>query len=104
MIKVSVMYPNTPGARFNHEYYRDNHMPLVKARMGDACKFYTVDKGLSGGAPGTPPTYIGMCHIFSVSVEAFQAGFGPHVAEIMGDIPNYTDLAPVMQISEVMVG
>ena len=30
MIKVSVMYPNTPGARFNHEYYRDKHMPLVK--------------------------------------------------------------------------
>ena len=27
MIKVSVMYANTPGARFNHEYYRDKHMP-----------------------------------------------------------------------------
>ena len=26
MIKVTVMYPNTPGARFNHEYYRDKHM------------------------------------------------------------------------------
>src|SRR6184192_1284407 len=36
MIKVSVMYPNTPGARFNHEYYRDKHMPLVKARMGES--------------------------------------------------------------------
>jgi uncharacterized protein (TIGR02118 family) len=29
MIKVSVMYPNTPGARFNHEYYREKHMPLL---------------------------------------------------------------------------
>ena len=46
MIKVSVMYPNTPGARFDHEYYRDKHMPLVKARMEGACKFYTVDKVL----------------------------------------------------------
>ena len=103
MIKVSVMYPNTPGARFNHEYYRDNHMPLVKARMGEHCKYYTVDKGIAGGAPGTPATYIGMCHIFSDSVEAFQAGFGPHAQEILGDIPNYTDLQPVMQISEVVV-
>ena len=59
VIKVSVMYPNTPGARFNHEYYRDKHMPLVKARMGDACKSYTVDKGLAGGAPGAPATYVG---------------------------------------------
>jgi len=104
MIKVSVMYPNTPGARFNHEYYRDTHMPLLKARMGDACKFYTVDKGLGGGAPDTPATYVGMCHIFCDSVEAFQAGFGPHAAEIMGDIPNYTDLQPIVQISEVVVG
>jgi uncharacterized protein (TIGR02118 family) len=104
MIKVSVMYPNTPGARFNHEYYRDTHMPLVKKRMGDKCKFYTVDKGIGGGAPGTPATYIGMCHIHCESVEAFQAGFGPHADEIMGDIPNYTDLTPVIQISEVVVG
>ena len=44
MIKVSVMYPNTPGARFNHEYYGDKHMPLVKARLGDACKSYTIDR------------------------------------------------------------
>ncbi len=54
MIKVSVMYPNTPGARFNHEYYRDRLMPLVKSRMGDSCKYYTIDKGLAGGAPPLP--------------------------------------------------
>ena len=47
MIKVSVMYPNTPGGRFDHDYYRDKHMPLVKARMGDACRSYTVDKGMA---------------------------------------------------------
>ena len=44
-----------------------------------------------------------MCHIFANSVEAFQKSFGPHAKEIMGDIPNYTDIAPVMQISEVVV-
>jgi uncharacterized protein (TIGR02118 family) len=104
MIKVSVMYPNNPGARFNHEYYRDTHMPLVKKRMGEACKFYTVDKGLAGGAPGTAATYVGMCHIYADSVESFQKGFGPHAQEIMADIRNYTDLAPVIQISEVVVG
>jgi uncharacterized protein (TIGR02118 family) len=45
-----------------------------------------------------------MCHIFSESVQSFQAAFGPHAKEILGDIANYTDLAPVMQISEVVVG
>ena len=104
MIKVSVMYPHREGARFDHGYYRDTHMPLVAARMGAACRFYTVDKGLAGGAPGEPPTYVGMCHIFCDSVEAFQAGFGPHAQEILADIANYTDLQPVLQISEVVVG
>jgi uncharacterized protein (TIGR02118 family) len=104
MIKVSVMYPDTAGARFDHTYYRDKHMPLVKSLMGDACKYYTVDKGLAGGAAGTPPTYIAMCHIFSDSVETFQKGFAPHTEEIMADIPKYTDLTPIMQISEVVVG
>jgi uncharacterized protein (TIGR02118 family) len=103
MIKVSVMYPHAPGARFDHDYYRDKHMPLLKARMGDACKYYTIDKGLAGGAAGSPPTYVGMCHVFCDSVEAFQGAFGPHAKEILGDIPNYTDLKPVMQISEVVV-
>jgi uncharacterized protein (TIGR02118 family) len=45
-----------------------------------------------------------MCHLFCDSVEAYQAAFGPHVREIMADIPNYTDQAPVVQISEVVVG
>ena len=103
MIKVSVMYPNTAGARFDHTYYRDKHMPLVKNRLGSACLYYSVDKGLAGGAPGAPPAFVGMCHIFSESAETFQQAFGPHAAEILGDIPNYTDLQPILQVSEVVV-
>jgi uncharacterized protein (TIGR02118 family) len=45
-----------------------------------------------------------LCHFYTDSVEAFQKGFGPHPKEILADIPNYTDLNPVMQISEVVVG
>jgi uncharacterized protein (TIGR02118 family) len=104
MIKVSVMYPNKPGSHFNHEYYRDKHMPMVKKLMGSSLKSYTVDKGLAGGAPGAPATYMGMGHLFCDSVESFNAGFGPHAKEILADIPNYTDASPVIQISEVVVG
>lgn len=104
MIKVSVMYPNTADARFDHAYYRDQHMPMLKARMGQACKHYTVERGLAGGGPGVPAPYVAMCHIFADSLEAFQTAFGPHAQEIMNDVANYTDLKPVMQISEVVVG
>ncbi|MEL7559179.1 EthD family reductase [Stutzerimonas chloritidismutans] len=104
MIKVSVMYPNTPGARFDHDYYREKHLPLLKARMGDACLYYTIDKAICGRTPDEPAPYIAMCHIFSESLEAFQAGIAPHAEEIVADIANYTDLTPDRQISEVVVG
>lgn len=103
MIKVSVMYPNTPGARFDHDYYRDKHLPLLKERMGKYCQYYSIDRGIAGDTPDAPATYIGMCHIFCDSAEDFQAGFGPHASEILGDIKNYTDLTPVLQLSEVVV-
>lgn len=104
MIKLSVMYPNKPDARFDHTYYREKHMPLIKARMGDSCLFYTVDKGLSGRIPGEPPAYIAMCHIYCDSIESYQEGFGPHADEIRADLPNYTDVIPILQFSEVVVG
>ena len=104
MIKVSVMYENKPGARFDHAYYRHRHLPLLKSRLGAACLSYTIDKGLAGGAPGAPAPYVAMCHVFCDSVESFQTAMAPHAAEIMGDIKNYTDLTPTLQISEVVVG
>ncbi len=102
MIRVTVMYPNTPGARFDHDYYLNKHMPLVASKMGSHLKSYSVDKGLAGGAPGAPATYICSGHLVCDSVEDFQAGFGPHADAILGDIPNYTDLAPVLQINEIV--
>ncbi len=104
MIKVSVMYPNGPDKHFDYVYYCDSHMPMVKSKMGAHLKSYTVDKGLAGGTPGAPATYACTGTLFCDSVEAFQAGFGPHTAPIMADIPNYTNISPIIQISEIMVG
>jgi uncharacterized protein (TIGR02118 family) len=104
MIKVSVMYPNGSDAVFDEAYYRDRHMPMVKNLMGEHCKYYTVDRAMSGGSPESNAPYIAMGHLFCDSVDAFQAGFGPHTKAIMADIPNYTNQTPVIQISEVLVG
>ena len=104
MIKVSVMYPSGPDARFDMDYYRDRHMPMVQARMGSALKFYTVDRGLAGGAPGQPPVYAAAAHLHCESVEAFQASFAQHGRELLADVPNFTDITPVIQVSEVIVG
>jgi uncharacterized protein (TIGR02118 family) len=103
MIKVSVMYPYTEGGRFDHAYYRDRHMPLVKARLGSACAYYTIDKGLTGRTPDAPPAFVAMCAFVCDSAEAYEAAIKPHRAEILGDLANYTDILPVLQFSEVVV-
>lgn len=101
MIKVSVLYPTTDGASFDMDYYLGSHMPMVADRLGAALKGWSVDQGVAGGAPGQAPPFVAAGHLQFESVEAFQTAFGPHTAEIMGDIPNYTAITPTMQISEV---
>lgn len=103
MIKVSIMYPYTEGARFDHDYYRDRHMPMVKSRLGNACAYYTVEKGLTGGAPGEPPAFVAMCAFVCDTAEGYETALQEHRSEILGDISNYTDIAPVIQVSEVVV-
>lgn len=103
MIKVSVLYPNQVGAHFDHDYYRDQHLPLVKQYMGEHLLRYSIEKGLASGVPGEPPIYVAACHLYCDSVESFQAGMAPHADIVNGDIKNYTDLIPLIQISEVVV-
>jgi uncharacterized protein (TIGR02118 family) len=103
MIKVSVMYLNSPGVRFDHNYYSDKHLPLIKSRMGAVLKYYTIDKALRGGASDAPATYVAMCHLLCDSIEAYQSSFGPYAQELQENIRNFTNQTPIVQISEVVV-
>jgi uncharacterized protein (TIGR02118 family) len=103
MIKVSVLYPNEKGKKFDMDYYCNSHIPMVQEKLGAACKGAAIDQGLAGGEPGSPATYVAMVHLLFDSVEAFQSAYAPHAETIMADVPNYTDIQPVFQISEVKV-
>ncbi|HVY56296.1 MAG TPA: EthD family reductase [Xanthobacteraceae bacterium] len=104
MIKVSVLYPQQEGAKFDMDYYVASHMPMVRQKLGAACKGIAVEQGIAGGAPGSQPTYVAMGHLLFDSVQSFQEAFAPHADSIMGDIPNYSSIQPVIQISEVKMG
>jgi uncharacterized protein (TIGR02118 family) len=103
MIKVSVMYPYTEGKSFDFDYYCNHHFSMARRLFGDGFKGAAVEKGLSGPEPGSRPTYVALGHIYFESVESFQACFGPHAAEMTGDLSNYTEIQPIMQVSEVMM-
>ena len=101
MIKVSVLYPNKEGSKFDLGYYLNTHIPMVQKKLGAALKGGNVDHGISGFEPGSRPKFVAMVHLLFDSVEAFQTSFAPHAESIMADMPNYTDIQPVIQVSEV---
>lgn len=43
-----------------------------------------------------------MANMYFDSLDKFQAAFGPHAGEIMGDIPKFSNVEPTIIISEVM--
>jgi uncharacterized protein (TIGR02118 family) len=94
MIRLSVLYPRTDGATFDHDYYRDHHVPLAVSTWGlDGAQ---IDKGLDG-------PYEAAVHFTFESVEAIGAAMSvPGTADVMADVANYTTITPVMQTSEIV--
>ena len=103
MIRISVFYPNGPEATFDHEYYRTSHCPMVAAKLQSyGLQRVEIDKGLGGGAPAEQAPFVAIGHIIIDSVDSFQKGMAVHGQEIMRDVPNYTNITPQIQVSEVV--
>lgn len=94
MIRVSVLYPSSEGSTFDHDYYKNNHIPLACRTWGlDGAE---IDKGING-------PYVAAVHFTFDSMEAMGAALAaPGTAEVQADVANYTNITPVMQISEVV--
>ncbi|MGE0589932.1 MAG: EthD family reductase [Cyclobacteriaceae bacterium] len=102
MIKVTIMYPGSDTSRFDMEYYSTKHMPLVARLLGDSLKTLGIDKGLAGGAPDAPLPYMAIGYLYFDKLSAYQNSIAPHVDEIRADFKNYTNVRPVILISEVV--
>lgn len=105
MIKISILYPNNKGSRFDLSYYIKTHMPMSIDLLSPYSGFrgVSVEHGLGGGVPGTEAAYVAMCHFLFDSVENFMAAFTPHAAILQGDMPNYTNIEPIIQVNEVLI-
>ena len=100
MIVVTVTYPATPGTRFDWDYYTSVHLPLVSDSFTPTgmTGAYAL-KGLSAPGGG-PPAYTAIANLVFPDVDAVQASLGGEAAgAVMGDIANFTDILPVVQIN-----
>ena len=94
MIRFSVFYPATEGATFDHDYYRDSHVPLAVKTWNPTST--EIDKQIDG-------PYIAAVHFVFESMEVMQAALASAgTAAIGADVPNYTTITPVRQVSEIV--
>jgi uncharacterized protein (TIGR02118 family) len=102
MIKVTVLYPKTPGSRFDHDYYLNVHMPMSIRLIGHAMTAISVDRG-TGGAPWPDAAFHAICTFTCASREAYEQAFFPHMTELQGDILRFTDVQAIIQLSDVVL-
>ena len=102
MVRVSVMYEQKEGKKFDEDYFFNNHLPLVRKKLEPLGMISVeVDRGLSGGG-GDPAPYLFIAHMVFETFEKFQSAFGQVREELASDVAKYTDLKPRIQISEIV--
>ena len=95
---VTVTYPSKDDAKFDFDYYMKKHIPMVTRLLANDIE---VCKGKSS-LTDAPPAFVCIARIRINSIEEFSAAMAQHGATILGDIPNYTNIEPFVQIDEVL--
>lgn len=102
MFKVTVLYPREVEDDFNVAYYLDSHTPFLKELLGPyGLVKVDIEIGIAGAAPGSEPPYELICGIFFSDLQSLQSGMDSEGPTLIADIPNFTSVVPIMQISRV---
>ncbi len=84
------------------EYYETKHMPMVARFLGSNLVKYTIEKGIASGVPNQPLPFMAIGIFYIKSLSDYQTAIGPNIAAIRADFSNYTNITPVILVSEVI--
>ena len=97
---VSVMYPVGAGQKFDLDYYMKTHIPLVASLFGPSGLKHTQVLHGVGSPSGDPAGFLVIALLEFESADAFKAAVDANGAPVFGDIPNFTDVQPVIQFNQ----
>jgi len=105
MFNISSIYPKKEGCSFDFDYYLNKHIPTSIELLSNAKGFQgvSVERGIDIEDPKVESSYIAMCHYYFDTLENFMAAFMPHAEKLQGDIANYTNIEPTIQVNQVEV-
>jgi uncharacterized protein (TIGR02118 family) len=99
--KVTILYPNGEDKTFDMDYYEKKHMPMVAGFIGKNLKFYEIDKGIAGRTPNDKAPFVAVGYFFINDVAEYNKAIAQNREAIVSDFKNYTNIQPVIQISEI---
>ena len=101
LFKVAIMYPGGKDKTFDMDYYEKSHMPMMAGILGKNLKFYEIDKGISGRTPNDEPPFMAVGYFYCYDVTAYSQAVAKNIDTILNDIKKYTNIQPVILISEI---
>ncbi len=101
MFKVAILYPNGEDKTFDMDYYEKKHMPMVAGFLGKNLKFYEIDKGIAGRTPNDKVPFVTIGYFYIVDIDEYNKAITQNRDAVISDFKNYTNIQPVVQISEI---
>jgi uncharacterized protein (TIGR02118 family) len=101
IFKVTILYPNGEDKTFDMDYYEKKHMPMVAGFIGKNLKFYEIDKGISGRTPNDKVPFVAIGYFYISDVAEYNKAIAQNRDAVISDFKNYTNIQPVVQISEI---
>lgn len=97
MIRVLVLYPRVDNSRFDAEYFKNHHIPLVQKLL----KPRTLEVSFGITAQGYEAPFIAVTHMTFGSWEQLAESYQRYGQELLQDKEVFTDLEITSQISDV---
>ena len=102
-VTLAMQYPAESGSSFDWDYFLNRHVPLIETALDvGGTDRIEVALGLSGAAPGEAAAYQAVLLVDFDSITAFHRRWRQEQHRIMGDIVNFTNTHPEVQLSEVI--
>lgn len=100
MVRFTILYPTTDGCQFDQAYYLDTHIPLVKKLL---VPMGMIDVDMQEGLTGeTPPAFVMIIGLVFNTIDELNLAITTHIDEMVADLPNFTTIRPITQVSRVL--
>ncbi len=97
---LTVVYPNSEGATFDHAYWNETHKALVNQYMAQGLSHMVFIKSVSAPDGSAAPA-LAIANLEYETLDDLNAAIAA-AGPVIEDIPKYTNVTPHMIIGEAM--